>query len=86
MFLGAHVLIHSFGKPGHPGDPEVVAVIENVIKTALKHGKRIGIYIATEAALEKYIKLGVTYFAWKSDVTIFADAAKEACKVFNQHR
>ena len=86
LFIGPQDLSQSLGKPGHPGDPEVVAVIENVIKTALKHGKRIGIYIATEAALEKYIKLGVTYFAWKSDVTIFADAAKEACKVFNQHR
>lgn len=86
LFVGPQDLSQSLGKPGQPGDPAVVAVIEKVFATALKAGKRVGIYAGSEAVLEKYIQMGATYIAWKSDVTIFANAVQEAGKVFGKYR
>ncbi|MBP2638658.1 MAG: putative 2,4-dihydroxyhept-2-ene,7-dioic acid aldolase [Firmicutes bacterium] len=85
LFIGPADLSQSMGKPGATNDPEVVAVIEKVFAIAIQHGKRVGIYVAGQVELEKYLKMGATYIAWKSDVTIFANAAKETVKAFKQY-
>ena len=82
LFVGPQDLSQSMGKPGKPNDAEVVAVIEDIFLKGLKNGKHIGIYVANENDLKKYIALGAKYFAWKSDVTIFANAAKKAVQEF----
>ena len=86
LFVGPSDLSQSMGKPGNSSDPEVVAVIEKVFATALKNGKKVGIFVGNQTDLEKYVKLGATYIAWKSDVAIMASAAKEANKIFSQYR
>jgi 2,4-dihydroxyhept-2-ene-1,7-dioic acid aldolase len=86
LFVGPADLSQSMGKPGALSDPEVVAVIEKVFATANRYGKSVGIYVASQAALEKYVKLGATYIAWQADVNLFANAAKDAAKSFSQFR
>ena len=67
VFIGPADLSQSLGKPGQPGDPAVVAVIEDVIQKTLKAGKAVGIYVGTVAAAKKYVELGVTYLAYGTD-------------------
>lgn len=86
LFIGPADLSQSMGKPGETGDPEVLAVIEKVFVTAAQYGKCVGIYVASLSDLEKYVKMGATYIVWRSDVTIFANAAKEAVKTFSQYK
>ena len=67
VFIGPADLSQSLGKPGQLNDPEVVAVIEDVIERTLKAGKAVGIYVGTIAAAKKYVGLGVTYLAYGTD-------------------
>lgn len=86
LFVGPADLSQSLGKPGQLNDLEVVAVIENVFRVAAHYNKCVGIYIGSQAALEKYVKLGAKYIAWQSDVAILASALKDSAKIFDPYR
>lgn len=86
FFVGPGDLSQSMGKPGQINDPEVVANVEKVITTARKYGKSVGTYIAGEASMERYIKLGARYIVWKSDMAIYVEALKSAVQKFAQFR
>ena len=76
VFIGPADLCQSLGKPGQPGDPAVVAVIEDVIKKTLKSGKAAGIYVSSIEAAKKYIDIGVTYVAYGVDTVLFGGCIK----------
>lgn len=86
FFVGPGDLSQSMGRPGQINDPEVVAKVEKVIATARKYGKSVGTYIAGEASLEKYIKLGARYIVWKSDMAIYVEALKAAVQKLTSFR
>lgn len=74
LFVGPADLSQSMGKPGQMNDPEVVAVIEKVFRTALDKGKAVGIYCGNAAAVKKYVAMGATYIAYGSDATCLSSA------------
>ena len=77
VFIGPADLSQSLGKPGQPGDPVVVAVIEEVIQKTLKAGKAVGIYVGTAAAAKKYMDMGVTYLAYGTDTVLAGQMFKK---------
>lgn len=82
LFVGPADLSQSMGKPGQTDDTEVVNLIKNVFSTAIQNDKKIGIYVGSEEALKKYADWGATYFAWKSDVLMFAEEIKSSDQIF----
>jgi len=87
LFVGPGDLSMSMGKPGQLSDPEVVKVIEDIIKRGLAGGKAMGILCANEQAVKKYVDLGVTYIAYSSDTGMIVNAFKSINKsVFSQYR
>ena len=48
----------SIGKPGQLNDPEVVTVIEDIIKRGLSKGKSMGMLCGNADSVKKYIDLG----------------------------
>ena len=77
VFLGPSDLSAAYGHLGNPGHPEVQAVIEQGIKTILKHGKAPGILTPNEAQAQNYIRLGAKFVAVGLDVLILAKGARE---------
>jgi 4-hydroxy-2-oxoheptanedioate aldolase len=87
LFIGPGDLSMSMGKPGKLDDPEVVAVIEDVITKGLAGGKVMGMLCGNPAAVKKYIDLGVRYIAYSSDVSMMAGAfRKTAADIFSPYR
>ncbi|MBR0598023.1 HpcH/HpaI aldolase family protein [Sinanaerobacter chloroacetimidivorans] len=84
VFVGPADLSQSMGKPGKTDDPEVVALIENVFRVAIKNNKKVGIYVGTEEAIKKYADLGATYFAWKSDVLLLNEGIRSSENTFKK--
>lgn len=82
VFVGPGDLSQSMGKPGQISDPEVVANVEKVIKTAKKYGKGAGTFVASEESMKHFMELGARYFAWKSDITLYTGAIRGASKIF----
>ena len=75
------------GKPGKLNDPEVVAVIEDVIRRGLAGGKAMGMLCGNPDAVKKYIDLGCTYIAYSSDSGMIANAFKAINRdVFSPYR
>jgi len=81
VFVGPVDLSQSFGKPGNTQDDSVKAAIEKIIKTCnLKH-KVAGIYVASADELSHYMKMGVRYIVWSSDIGMFVKSVKEATQL-----
>lgn len=76
LFIGPGDLSMSMGKPGRLTDPEVVAVIEDIIRRGLAGGKIMGMLCGSPEAVKKYYDLGVRYLAYSSDSGMIAGAFK----------
>lgn len=87
LFIGPGDLSMSMGKPGKLTDPEVEAVIEDIIHRGLAGGKIMGMLCGNPAAVKKYIDLGVRYIAYSSDSSMIANAFKKVnAEVFTPYR
>ena len=86
LFVGPGDLSMSMGKPGKLTDPEVEAVIEDIIRRGLAGGKIMGMLCGNPAAVKKYIDMGVRYIAYSSDTAMIAKAFKQAVEVFDAYR
>jgi 2-dehydro-3-deoxyglucarate aldolase/4-hydroxy-2-oxoheptanedioate aldolase len=82
-FVGPYDLSASMGKTGLTTDPEVRNAISKVAKAAERASISTGIFGATTAAVEPYIKNGFTLIAVGIDSMLIGKAAKEiagSCK------
>lgn len=86
LFAGPGDLSQSYGKPMQVNDPEVVAAVEKVIKTAKKYNKYAGVWVGTPEDAEKYIKMGAQFIGFSADVGLIAGALKNYGKVVEQLR
>ena len=87
LFIGPGDLSMSMGKPGRLNDPEVVAVIEDIIRRGLAGGKAMGMLCGNPDAVKKYVELGVTYIAYSSDSGMIANAFRQVSQtVFDAYR
>jgi len=72
IFIGPADLAASFGHPGQPGHPEVVAAIENAIGRLKILGKPAGILTPDETFAARCISLGTLFTAVGVDVALLA--------------
>ena len=87
LFVGPGDLSMSMGKPGKLNDPEVAAVIEDVIRRGLAGGKAMGMLCGNADAVKKYVDLGCTYLAYASDSGMIANAFRQVSRdVFAPYR
>ena len=86
LFVGPGDLSQSMGKPGQLGDPEVVANVEKVIRTARRYGKSVGTFVAKEDSMKRYLDLGARYFAWGNDIGLYTAGIKNAVSVVSKYR
>ncbi len=87
LFVGPGDLSMSMGKPGKLTDPEVEAVISDIIRRGLAGGKIMGMLCGNPDAVKKYIDLGVRYIAYSSDSGMIAKAFKQVnTDVFDLYR
>lgn len=86
LFAGPGDLSQSLGKPMQVDHPDVVAMVEKVIKTAVKNNKYAGVWVGNAADAEKYIKMGAQFIGFGNDVTMIVNAAKNQVKIYDQVR
>lgn len=86
LFVGPGDLSQSMGKPGQLGDPEVVANVELVIRTARKYGKSVGTFVANEDTMKRYLDLGARYFTWGNDMGLYAAGIRNAVSIIDRYR
>lgn len=87
LFVGPGDLSMSMGKPGKLNDPEVAAVIEDVIRRGLAGARPWECSAANADAVKKYVDLGCTYLAYASDSGMIANAFRQVSRdVFAPYR
>lgn len=77
LFVGPGDLSDAIGKPGQMQDPQVLALAERIIKTAVKHGKIGGMFCATYADVERAIGWGAKFIAFSSELNILQARFKQ---------
>lgn len=76
-FIGPNDLSQSMGIMGQTDSPEFIAAVDKVIEAAKKRNKFSGIHLMNTAALEPWMKKGMTLNLWANDVTMMMNAARE---------
>lgn len=77
LFVGTSDLAFSLGHRGQMDHPEVLAAVAEVKRAADRHGKVAGRPAATAAAVAQYVGEGFRFFQAPSDLTLFAEAARQ---------
>ena len=77
VFLGPADLAAAYGHLGHPGHPEVQAVIEGAIQTIQAHGKAAGILTPDENLAKHYLSLGAKFVAVGLEARVLARGVRE---------
>lgn len=78
IFVGPFDLSINLGIPGDLNHPEETASIERVIEVCTRKGIFSGIQLFDLATLQHWIKKGMRFVAYSSDVALLADAARSA--------
>ena len=82
VFIGPADLAASMGYRGQPGHPEVLAAIEQAMKTVIASGKAAGTLVFDPALARHYLALGCTFVATGVDVLVYADAIRRMAADF----
>jgi 4-hydroxy-2-oxoheptanedioate aldolase len=86
LFIGTGDLSQSLGHPGKASHPDVQAAVDKVIAAGVRHGKHLGAVASTPEQLRDYIRRGVKYIAWQSDLVLYKNALKAAAANFKEFR
>lgn len=86
VFIGTGDLSQSLGHPGKADHPDVQAAVDKVIAAGVRHGKHLGAVASSPDQLRNYIKRGVKYIAWQSDLVMYKNALKAAVGHFKEFR
>ena len=76
LMIGPYDLSGTMGKLGRVDDPEVQQAIETVRKACAAAGMKLGIFAATAAGMQPYVKKGYTLPIAGMDLMLLADAAR----------
>ncbi|HEY0887941.1 MAG TPA: 4-hydroxy-2-oxoheptanedioate aldolase [Ramlibacter sp.] len=82
VFIGPADLAASMGHLGRPDHPDVVAAIENAIRTIVASGKAAGTLMTKEQDARRALELGCTFVATGVDVLLYAAAARKLARDF----
>jgi 4-hydroxy-2-oxoheptanedioate aldolase len=86
LFIGTGDLSQSLGHPGKADHPDVQAAVDKVIAAGVRHGKHLGAVASSPDQLRGYIRRGVKYIAWQSDLVMYKNALKAATAHFKEFR
>jgi 4-hydroxy-2-oxoheptanedioate aldolase len=86
VFIGPADLAASLGYPGEPGNPAVVAAIEDAIARVRACGKPAGILTPDPAFAARCIELGTVFTAVAIDLGILARQSEAIARRFRQNR
>lgn len=78
VFIGPSDLAADMGYPGQTGAPEVKKAVTDAITRIVAAGKAAGILTLDPAFQKTCVDLGATFVATTIDVTLFADAMRNA--------
>jgi 4-hydroxy-2-oxoheptanedioate aldolase len=67
-----------------PEDPSVLRAIEQIITTARRRGKRVGIHNGTVAYAERMLALGADFVTVGSDLRLLGDGARQVVSAFRK--
>ena len=82
VFIGPADLAASMGYRGNSGHPQVLAAIEQAIRTIVASGKAAGTLTSDPALARRYLDLGCTFVATGVDILLFANAARKLASTF----
>ena len=77
-FVGPNDLSQSMGIMGQTDNPAFVEAVDKVIAAAKNRNKFSGIHLMSVAALEPWIKKGMTLNLWSNDINMLMNSAVEA--------
>ncbi|MBX4867825.1 4-hydroxy-2-oxoheptanedioate aldolase [Rhizobium bangladeshense] len=83
VFIGPADLAASFGHPGQPGHPDVIAAIEDAIARLKSLGKPAGILTPDETFAARCISLGTLFTAVGVDVALLARGSEALAARFS---
>ena len=86
LFIGTGDLSQSLGHPGKADHPDVQAAVDKVIEAGVRHGKHLGAVASNLEQLRSYVRRGVKYIAWQSDLVMYKNALKAAVAHFKEFR
>lgn len=86
LFIGTGDLSQSLGHPGKADHPEVQAAVDKVIEAGVRHRKHLGAVAGNLEQLRSYLRRGVKYIAWQSDLVMYKNALKAAVANFKEFR
>ena len=78
IFVGPMDLSVSLGLPGRVGDPVMVNAMEQVVAACQKEGVAPGLLSFDPAGATAWIKKGMRFIAYSSDINLLADGASAA--------
>lgn len=84
LFVGPYDLSQSMGKPGQIWDPEVVGTVERIIAMCRPKGIGVGTFTDTPEGMEFWVKKGISYLEYASDLNVFMQGAKPLLDLVKQ--
>ncbi|MDF2498205.1 MAG: 5-keto-4-deoxy-D-glucarate aldolase, partial [Arthrobacter koreensis] len=76
IFIGPSDLAASMGHLGQQDHPDVVAAVEQCIRTAVELGVAVGVNAFVESTARRYLEAGVDFIAVGADVALLARASE----------
>lgn len=76
-FIGPNDLSLSLGLPGQLDHPRVLTAMQDIFDSAKAHGVAPGIHAFSVEAAVKFIKMGATFLAFSTELSLFVKASRE---------
>ena len=84
VFIGPADLAASMGHRGKAGHPEVLAAIDDAIRTIVASGKAAGTLTSDATLARRYLDLGATFVAVGLDITLLVQATRRLAADFGR--
>ncbi|MET3515960.1 4-hydroxy-2-oxoheptanedioate aldolase [Pseudacidovorax sp. 1753] len=84
VFIGPADLAASMGHRGKAGHPEVLAAIDDAIRTIVASGKAAGTLTSDATLARRYLDLGATFVAVGLDITLLVQATRKLAADFGR--
>src|SRR6185437_6656107 len=81
-FLGMYDLSISYGEAGNFLNPGLAIGVQQVIASAVKHDKVVGMYVPDAETARRWYDKGVTFFETASEVDLINQGAQRVIQQF----
>ncbi len=84
VYVGAYDLSMALGYAGNVREPQLVNLIENLVKKIRKAGKAAGMMVRTKADMDRALAIGATMLVWSVDTDLIRLAATGPVDAFRK--